>query len=227
MDNNAILKLSNKNKLNLKDNDSPKMQVQTQLVDSITQRMNIVDKTPGLILKSPENSKSNQSKSSNNSKNQERSKSVANSKSPPQTPLSQSKINEIIYYNNYGEPVIEINSVNSNINNQSNPNNNILNKVGTVPIEIDCPFCNNQIQSQTDSKCNGLTACLYFLMIIVFPIMIISFVLRAGTGSNNCIYCISDDGGCCDCCNDVKHTCPKCGKFIAESKSRSRLCSCI
>ena len=68
MDNNTILKLSNKNKLNIKKDDSPKIQVQTQLVDSMTQRINLEEnQQPDLIPQSPANSNLNQSKSHNNS----------------------------------------------------------------------------------------------------------------------------------------------------------------
>jgi len=213
MDNNTILKLSNKNKLNIKKDDSPKIQVQTQLVDSMTQRINLEEnQQPDLIPQSPANSNLNQSKSHNNSKSQEHSKSVenaANFQSQIPTPLSQSKINEIIQYNNnYGEPVIENNSINSNVNNQTDPVINMNDNFGTVPLDIDCPFCNNQIQSHTDSKCNGCTVCLYILIIIIFPIMCVLSIYRAGTRTTNCFYCSSEEG-CFNCCDDVKHTCPK------------------
>ena len=232
MDNNTILKLSNKNKLNIKKDDSPKLQVQTQLVDSMTQRINLEEnQQPDLIPQSPANSNLNQSKSHNNSKSQEHSKSVenaANFQSQIPTPLSQSKINEIIQYNNnYGEPVIENNSINSNVNNnQTDPVINMNDNFGTVPLDIDCPFCNNQIQSHTDSKCNGCTVCLYILIIIIFPIMCVLSIYRAGTRTTNCFYCSSEEG-CFNCCDDVKHTCPKCGKVIGESNSCSRLFPCL
>ena len=97
MDNNSILKLSNKNELNLKENDSQKMHVQTQLVDSMTQRINLEEnQAPNLILNSPVSSNSKQQKSYNNSKSKEHSKSVenvANFQSQIPSPLSQSKIN--------------------------------------------------------------------------------------------------------------------------------------
>jgi len=231
MDNNSILKLSNKNGLNLKENDSQKIQVQTQLVDSMTQRINLEEnQAPNLILNSPVSSNSKQQKSNDDSKSKEHSKSVenvANFQSQIPSPLSQSKINEVIQYNNnYGEPVIENNSVNSNVNNQSNPIFNMNDNFGTVPLDIDCPFCNNQIQSQTDSKCNGCTAFLYILMIIIFPIMCVLSIYRAGTRTTSCFYCSCEEGFF-NCCDDVKHTCPKCGKVIGESNSCSRLFPCI
>ena len=257
MEDNAILKLSqkkNKNAVKLK-LETDKAQVQTQLVDSMTQRLNINDKQSELVLpNSPENSKSNNnnsradineaksngSKSVNsksnvsNSKNSKKSKSVDNDNTPAQTPISQSKMNNIIFYNeNYGEPAVENNAnnldnlYNSNINNQSVPVVNNLDNAGTVPIAVDCPFCNSSIQSKTDSKCNGLVVFLFILMIIVFPIMCIASIYKAGTGTSRCCYCYGSDEECCDCCNDVTHICPKCGKVIAESDSCSRLFSCI
>ena len=68
----------------------------------MTQRINLEEnQPPDLIPQSPASSNSNQSKSHNNSKSQEHSKSVenaANFQSQIQTPISQSKMNEVIEY---------------------------------------------------------------------------------------------------------------------------------
>ena len=256
MESNAILKLSNKNtsnNLKLKIEETQKAQVQTELVDSMTQRINLIDQQSELIVpNSPANSKEkknsklmNGSKSIDNSQihnsqinnsnirnsKLNNSKSLINGKTPPETPVSQSKVNEIIYYNNandnYGEPAVENNLNNSEVVNQSFPGMNPLDNVGTLPVDVDCPFCNAQIKSTTESKCNCLVVFLYILMIIIFPLMCIASLYKAGTGTSNCCACYYGDEGLCDCCNDVKHICPKCGKVIAESDSCSRLFSCI
>ena len=237
---NSILKLSNKNKNGANFSISPKVEIPTELIDS--QRMNFQEEQPQELIpqvptdskqeKSPEEPKPPDSQS--NSKPSEKSQSH---KSRPESPLSQSKINEIIYGNNYGDPAID----NINVNEIENPNiqndgviiPDILDNVGATPVSVNCPHCNSQIQSNVNSSCNCCTCFLIILMIIIFPIMCVLSIYRAGSRTSRCCSCYGVDdeesggGGSCNCCNDVKHTCPKCGTVIAESDSCSRLFSCI
>jgi len=243
---NAILKLSNKKKVGPKLSLEPKVEVQTQLIDS--QRLNLQEEQPQeLIPQSPTDSKQQKppeepkppQSPSNSKPPEQQSQSHHSHQSIPESPLSQSKINEIIYGSNYGEPAIDnininVNELgNSNIENQDNQGivPDILDNVGTTPVSVDCPYCNSHIQSNVNSNCNGLTIFLYIMMIIVFPIMCIASIYKAGSGTSRCCMCYgsSDEegGGSCDCCNDVTHTCPKCGKVLGESDSCSRLFSCI
>lgn len=223
MDNNDVLKLNSKKVSNSPKIKNPNpLQVQTELADSMTQRMNVEEQPSQLIPQSPSNSEPN-SKS--------KSKSVKSGiKSIPETPLSQSKINEIIYGKEYGDPAIENQNQSNNLEmmNQDVPVVNMLENVGACSVAVDCPYCNTPIQSKVESNCNCLTIFLYILMIIIFPLMCIASIYRAGTGTHHCCTCYTtEEGGTCDCCNDVTHTCPKCGKVIGESDSCMRLFSCI
>ena len=249
MDNDAILKLSTKKKMKLNLDDSQKIQVQTQLADSMTQRMNIEDKQSELIIQNEDkNSKSNNSKNSKNNDNNNNindvksynSKSVKSSiiqdkdKTPPETPLSQSKIaaiNEVINYgiNNNGEPENENNLNNSNPVNPSILDNNPLDNVGADPVEANCPFCNSQIQTKVEIKFQCPIIWLIILLIIFFPVMLFLYAFKAGN-SGNIFFCTdsSDDSiGCCNCCNDYNHICPSCGKVVAVNDACSRFFSCF
>ena len=200
-DNNAILKLSNKKNGMAKP--SPKHMVQTQLIDSINQKVEIDQDIQDI---------QNQS----------------NQRSLSEGPQSQSKINAIIYNQPY-EPeapndIIGVANIND-VDSQNVPVVNMLQNVGSTPLDFDCPYCNNHIQSNVDSSCNCFTCFLYALMIIVFPIMCIASIYKAGTGTSTCL-CCTGSGSCFDCCNDVRHICPNCGKVIAESDSCSRIFLC-
>ena len=241
MDNKEILKLSNKKKkkenVDIKTSTKP-YQVQTQLIDSTSQRMNLEVENQSGIFKEP----SLNSKSKNNIESKQPNKSFDDSKSKPKTPASISKnsnieynedINNEIIYNNNGEPIAINNNLDNsnNINdlNQSNPpEDEDENVVGVLPIEMDCPSCNNKIKTNTESKCNCSTFFLIILMILSFPIICILSVCKAGRRSYKLCYCCNnEDEGCCNCCNDVTHTCPKCGKVVAVSDSCSRICNHI
>ena len=112
----------------------------------------------------------------------------------------------------------------NDIDSQNVPVVNMLSNVGSYPMDFDCPYCNNHIQSNVDSNCNCFTCFLFLIMIIVFPLMCIASIYKAGTGTSRCLFCSNGDS--CDCCSDVKHVCPNCGKVIAESDSCTRLFSC-
>ena len=194
--NNVILKLSNKK--NQKQKTALKHQIQTQLIDIDNKKVKSNSELDDL---------ENQSK-----------------RSLSEGPQSQSKINAIIYNQQYdSQNEIGVSNINE-IDSQNVPVVNRLKNVTSYPIAIDCPYCNKNIQSNVDSNCNCFTFFLILIMIIIFPLMCIASIYKAGTGTSTCSCCSGI--GDCDCCNDVKHVCPNCGKVIAESDSCSRLFNC-
>ena len=239
MEDKTILKLSNKkmNKKKLEAKVPKRVQVQTQLIDSMSQRMNLEEENQSGIFQNP-SSNSNQK---NNIELKQQNKSFDDSKYFPKTPESNSKNSQIAYnegsnneiiYDNNGEPIaINNNFDNSNVSNKSNQEEDKEEEdevVGVLPFEINCPSCNNKITTNAESSCSCSTFFLIILMILSFPIVCILSLCRAGRRSYKLFFCCCrDDQGCCDCCNDVTHTCPKCGKIIAVSDSCSRICSHI
>ena len=210
---------------------SQSLKVHTELIDSTSQRMNLEEKQSGLSLNS---------RIKKNSESKQQNKSVDDSKSRPKTPSISSKNseniynkevnNEIIYYDNYRNPVV----INNNLDNSNNSNvleQNIPDEekvVGVLPIEIDCPFCNNKIKSKTESKCACSAFLLILLLILCSPIICFLSICKAGRRSYKLCSCLNgEDKGCCGCCFDVIHTCPNCGKVVAESDSCSRICNRI
>jgi flagellar biosynthesis GTPase FlhF len=268
MDNNAILKLSNKKIASPKKKFTTNVRIeQTQLVDSMTQRMMNAEpqeeQPSSLIQQSLSNSnvksKSNMSPSNKSASNKAPSekepiekeptekapsenapsekapseevpsnkspsnKSQSKIEMPNESALSQSKVNEMICYNNYGDPVVP----DELMNNPEIPDIDMIGEVGFSAMDLDCPYCNTHIQSKVDSTCNCCTV-IIFSTFIILPLILLLACLRGGRGGRrSCIFCRDDDDdGCCNCCNDVKHICPKCGKVIRESNACSRLFSC-
>ena len=104
----------------------------------------------------------------------------------------------------------------------------MIDNVGFAAMDINCPYCNTHIQSNVDSSCNCFTCFILLIMIIIFPLICVLSIYKAGRGSHRSCFCYSsEDDDTCNCCNDVKHVCPKCGKVIGESDSCSRLFSCV
>ena len=240
MDNKAILKISNKKSGGHKKKFTTKVKIdQGQLADSVTNKMNMnMDKEEeqpsSLIQQSITNSKvsieDEQNKPPSNKMQQNQSfeddvnDSELKDKMPGESPLSQSKINEMIYGNNYGDPAIQ----NELDINQGISDPNMIENVGFAAMDINCPYCNNHIQSNVDSSCSCFTCFIVLIMIIIFPLICVLSIYKAGRGSHrSCICCSSEEDDTCTCCNDVKHVCPKCGKVIGESDSCSRLFSCV
>lgn len=226
MDNNAILKLSNKKLQTSKKKFTTNVRIeQTNLVDSVTNRMmnaeQIEEQPSNLIQQSLSKSKSisPSDKSFDNDVNQ----SELKDKVPDEAPLSQSKIDEMIYGSNYGNPAVQ-NEVSFN---QAVADLNFVDNVGFAAMDINCPYCNTHVQSSVNSNCNCFTCFIFMIMIIIFPLICVLSIYKAGRGSSRCCFCYSsDDDDTCACCNDVRHVCPKCGKIIGESDSCSRLFSC-
>lgn len=241
MDSNSILKLSNKKSSGQSKKFTTKVKIdQGPLADSVTNRMMMnadpeEEQPSSLIQQSITNSRvSNEDdqnkKPSNKNQNQsyenenEVNDSELKDKIPAESPLSQSKINKIIYGNNYGNPAIQ----NELDINQGIPDDNMIDNVGFAAMDINCPYCNTHIQSNVDSSCNCFTCFILIIMIIIFPLICILSIYKAGRGSHRSCFCYSsEDDDTCNCCNDVKHVCPKCGKVIGESDSCSRLFSCV
>ena len=183
MDNNAILKLSNKKIASPKKKFTTNVRIeQTQLVDSMTQRMMNAEpqeeQQSSLIQQSLSNSnvksKSNMSPSNKSASNKAPSEKeptekeptekapsenapsekapseeVPSNKSPSnklqskiempnESALSQSKVNEMICYNNYGDPVVP----DELMNNPEIPDIDMIGEVGFSAMDLDCPYCN-------------------------------------------------------------------------------------
>lgn len=226
MDNNAILKLSNKKLQPSKKKFTTNVRIeQTNLVDSVTNRMmnaeQIEEQPSNLIQQSLGKSKS--ISPSDESFDNDVNQSELKDKVPDESPLSQSKIDEMIYGNNYGNPAVQ-NEVSFN---QAVADLNLVDNVGFAAMDINCPYCNTHVQSSVNSNCNCFTCFIFMIMIIIFPLICVLSIYKAGRGSSRCCFCYSsDDDDTCTCCNDVRHVCPKCGKIIGESDSCSRLFSC-
>ena len=226
MDNNAILKLSNKKLQPSKKKFTTNVRIeQTNLVDSVTNRMmnaeQIEEQPSNLIQQSLGKSKS--ISPSDESFDNDVNQSELNDKVPDEAPLSQSKIDEMIYGSNYGNPAVQ-NEVSFN---QAVADLNLVDNVGFAAMDINCPYCNTHVQSSVNSNCNCFTCFIFMIMIIIFPLICVLSIYKAGRGSSRCCFCYSsDDDDTCVCCNDVRHVCPKCGKIIGESDSCSRLFSC-
>ena len=226
MDNNTILKLSNKKLQPSKKKFTTNVRIeQTNLVDSITNRMmnaeQIEEQPSNLIQQSLGKSKS--ISPSDESFDNDVNQSELKDKVPDESPLSQSKIDEMIYGSNYDNPAVQ-NEVSFN---QAVADLNLVDNVGFAAMDINCPYCNTHVQSSVNSNCNCFTCFIFMIMIIIFPLICVLSIYKAGRGSSRCCFCYSsDDDDTCVCCNDVRHVCPKCGKIIGESDSCSRLFSC-
>ena len=239
MDNNSILKLSNKKSGGQKKKFTTKVKIdQGPLADSVTNKMMMnmdpEEQPSSLIQQSITNSKpsieDNQNKSPSNKIQQNQSidndvnDSELKDKVPCESPLSQSRINEIIYGNNYANPAIQ----NELDINKGIPDENMIDNVGMTAMDVNCPYCNTHVQSNVDSSWSCFTCFILLIMIIIFPLICVLSIYKAGRGSSRSCFCYSsEEDDTCTCCNDVKHVCPKCGKVIGESDSCSRLFSCV
>ena len=246
MENNSILKLSNKKSDTQKTKFTAKVKIdQGELVDSASNRMMMnmgqEEEQPSSLIQqsitnsnvSNEDNQDNQNKPPSNKMEQNQSienevnESELKDKMPCESPLSQSKVNEIIYGNNYGDPAIQ-NELDVNQGIADVNDVNMIDNVGFTAMEINCPHCNTHVQSNVDSSCSCFTCFILIIMIIIFPLICILSLYKAGRGSHRSCFCYSsEEDDTCNCCNDVKHVCPKCGKVIGESDSCSRLFSCV
>ena len=199
IDNIEVIKITNDKKHNTnkhKKKDS-EIQIQTQIADSYSQKIDLnIDKKD--------------EKSSPRSKNE----ILVNTK----------KSNDIMIYNERkehnlvkGDAKIKTNHKKKE-KNIPKTNENVIPEGVIYSLEVICPFCNKKIQTRIESSCSCCTAILYILIVIIFPIIFIPCVCICGA--------VSVFGCCCDgdCCSDVKHICPNCGKVIGESSSRKRIC---
>ena len=183
MDSNSILKISNKKSGGQKKKFTTKVKIdQGQLADSVTNKMMMnvdqeEEQPSSLIQQSITNSKvsndDDQNKYPSNKMQQNQSfendvnESELKDKMPAESPLSQSKINEIIYGNNYGDPAIQ----NEFDINQGIADPNMIENVGFAAMNINCPHCNKHVQSNVDSSCNCFTCFILLIMIIIFPLI--------------------------------------------------------
>jgi hypothetical protein len=150
-------------------------------------------------------------------------KSQSKIEMPNESALSNSKVNDMIFYNNHGDPEIP----NELMDNPEIPNIDMIGEIDFTSMDLDCPYCNTHIKSKVDLTCNCCTG-VFLTFIIIIPLFLIMFCLKGGRGGRRRCFCCSgdDEEGGCKCCHDVKHICPKCGKVIRESNSCSRLFSC-
>ena len=105
-------------------------------------------------------------------------------------------------------------------------------------VHMVCPYCNNSIKTNVETRFNFCTCCTFFLCILL-----LLFAL-ANSNSSNCSDCgCRSSRGCCSCCccccyhktreeevleeeegscncfNDAYHTCPICGRFLGKLSS--------
>ena len=122
--------------------------------------------------------------------------------------------------------------------------NYIINQAATIiykPVEFKyrrvnmvCPYCNNSIKTNVETRFNFLTCCTFFLCILL-----LLFLLSNGNSSNcgcssnknTCCCCCccyhktkeeeeqEEEEGTCNCFNDAIHTCPSCGQVLGEHKT--------
>ena len=96
-----------------------------------------------------------------------------------------------------------------------------------------CPYCGQKYVAKIEESFNCCTCFIYFIIIILIPILII---LAAYSGCQNvhcndgcdcnCTCCVC--GGCaCNCCIDMDYYCNHCGKKISSKNTCLELCPCF
>ena len=99
-------------------------------------------------------------------------------------------------------------------------------KFGISPLQIICPYCNQNVVTKTEEIFNYTSCCLFCFFLILIPVLI---VLLAMSGCFDASCCQKDDSKkeeCnCKCCYDVKHYCPNCNKIIGIRNSKEEICS--
>ena len=141
----------------------------------------------------------------------------------------------------YAVPQIPIIPYVNNINNINNqPVNNII-RFRAVPQEFICPYCHKFMRTNLNNSCN-CGSCLVYCFILVFPITLIFYMLCINITDCECVFeCRTTSDGCgcfptccrcperdnldkCQCCCDVEHYCPYCGKLIGTRNAWGDIC---
>lgn len=142
----------------------------------------------------------------------------------------------IIYQQPYIQPVPVVlePQIQNNYIMINQPVNEKEKKLPKYSTKLKCPFCNQEIETKIDKKFNYLICIgqIFLSFLIIFLIFFLLFGGCFGQSGNSCNCCCSDDkekkkeeenkekDGCCkNCCDDVTHICPNCGKIIGESKA--------
>ena len=120
-----------------------------------------------------------------------------------------------IYPKGYAEPIqITQKQNNAIIINQQLPTETPI-SFSKDPVKMKCPYCLQNITSEVEKKCNCLT-CLFYLFAIILcaiPLLICAGICNSATGLNINPSCD------CECCCDIEHICPNCGKNIGSYNS--------
>jgi hypothetical protein len=151
-------------------------------------------------------------------------------------PQQQNIVNQPITYQPLYNQAVIVNPGQPNL---------IINQTGPIiyaPVEFRyrrvnmvCPYCNNPIKTNVETRFNCLTCCTFFLCILL-----ILLALSNGNSSDcgcssprGCCYCYccccchktreeeeqEEEEGSCNCFNDAYHTCPTCGKLLGKHSS--------
>jgi len=120
-----------------------------------------------------------------------------------------------IYPKAYVEPIqITQKGNNDIIINQQSP---IVSPISfsAEPAEMNCPYCFQSIISKVEKHFNCPSCLCYSFSIILcaIPLLICSGICNSATGLNINPSCD------CECCCDVEHICPKCGRNIGRYNS--------
>ena len=118
---------------------------------------------------------------------------------------------------NQGEPFPPI-----IVSNQSSGNIFKSNQLGACSVNVVCPYCNKEVETIAERKCNCLT-CLFskFLFCIYMGMWCASRVCGCcGGGICNCKECLC----AWFCCCDADHTCPMCRGNIGHYNSTPDCC---
>jgi hypothetical protein len=103
-------------------------------------------------------------------------------------------------------------------------------------VNMVCPYCNNSIKTNIETKFNCLTCCTFFLCILLIIVALANGNVGdcggCGSSRNSCCCCCcccyhktkeeeeeEEEVGTCNCFNDAIHTCPSCGQFLGKHKT--------
>ena len=122
-------------------------------------------------------------------------------------------------------------------------NDNIIRLRGKTQ-EFTCPYCHKYMKTSTENKCN-CGSCLIYVLIYAIPITLFFYFFCINNSECECKFECRDasdsDGRCCciptccrcygrdntddcNCCCDVEHYCPFCGKLIGTRNAWSDIC---
>ena len=99
-------------------------------------------------------------------------------------------------------------------------------------VNMVCPYCNNLIKSNVETRFNFCTCCTFFLCMCLLLLALLNGTCSNSgcSSSRGCCYCYccccccyhktreeqEEEEGFCNCFNDAYHTCPICGRFLGK-----------